>query len=61
MKLPSTAIIAPEKIKKYLLSTRRRNDKSKWLAKAGYKLNDCHKFRYPDLVVISGCLCTPVR
>jgi hypothetical protein len=37
MKLPSTAVIAPEKVNEYLLSPRKRNDKSKWLAKAGYK------------------------
>jgi len=40
MKLPSTAVIASEKIKEYLLSPRKRNDKSKWLAKAGYKLGN---------------------
>jgi len=40
MKLPLTAIIAEEKIKEYLLSFRKRNDKSKWLSKAGYKLED---------------------
>lgn len=40
MKLPSTALIASDKIKRYLLSSRRRNDKSKWLAKAGYKQED---------------------
>ena len=43
MKLPSTAVIAPEKIRRYLLSPRKRNDKSKWLAKAGYKLEDWRK------------------
>jgi len=40
MKLPSTAIIAPDKIKEYLLSSRKRNDKSEWLAKAVYKLEN---------------------
>ena len=40
MKLQLTAIIEEEKIKEYLLSSRKRNDKSKWLAKAGYKLED---------------------
>lgn len=40
MKLPSTTIIATEKIKDYLLSHRKRNDKSKWLAKAGYRLEN---------------------
>lgn len=38
MKLPSTAVITAEKIKNYLLKSRKRNDKSKWLAKAGYTL-----------------------
>ncbi len=38
MKLPSTAVISAEKIKNYLLKPRKRNDKSKWLAKAGYAL-----------------------
>ena len=40
MKLPSTTVIATEKIKDYLLSQRKRNDKSKWLAKAGYSLEN---------------------
>ncbi|MCL5031560.1 MAG: hypothetical protein M1480_21355 [Bacteroidetes bacterium] len=40
MKLSSSAIITPEKIKEYLLSQRKRNDKSKWLAKAGYTLEN---------------------
>ena len=40
MKLPLSAIITEEKIKEYLLSFRKRNDKSKWLSKVGYKLED---------------------
>ncbi len=36
MKLPPDTIISERKLKKYLLSYRKRNDKSKWLAKAGY-------------------------
>lgn len=43
MKLPSTAIIAESKIKKYLLSKRKRNDKSRWLAEAGYKPDNWHE------------------
>ncbi|MFQ5605596.1 MAG: DUF6883 domain-containing protein [bacterium] len=38
MKLPSSAVFAAEKIKNYLLTPRKRNDKSKWLAKAGCTL-----------------------
>jgi len=40
MKLSSRVIIAPEKLKDYLLSPRKRNDKSKWLAKAGYQVEN---------------------
>lgn len=40
MKLPSDAIIEAAKIRDYLLSERKRNDKSKWLAEAGYSQNN---------------------
>ena len=36
MKLPANTLIAPEKLTQYLLIVRKRNDKSKWLAQAGY-------------------------
>lgn len=36
MRLPSNAIILERKVKEYLLSYRKRCDKSKWLAKTGY-------------------------
>ncbi|MCP4344575.1 MAG: hypothetical protein GY795_03490 [Desulfobacterales bacterium] len=36
MKLPKNTIIAREKLTNYLLIPRKRNDKSKWLAGAGY-------------------------
>ena len=36
MKLSPNAIISERKLKEYLLSYRKRNDKSKWLAIAGY-------------------------
>lgn len=36
MKLPANAIISERKLKEYLLSFRKRSDKSKWLEKAGY-------------------------
>lgn len=38
MKLPIDSIISPDKICNYLLVPKRKNDKSKWLAKAGYFL-----------------------
>ncbi len=45
MKLPSSAVINNEKIKNYLLSPRKRNDKSQWLSKAGYSIDDWLKFK----------------
>ena len=38
MKLSDNAQIAHEKLTQYLLTPRRRNDKSQWLAQAGYSL-----------------------
>ena len=38
MKLPQDALISDEKLTKYLLAPRKRNDKSGWLAQAGYGL-----------------------
>ena len=45
MKLSSQSIIDDEKIKNYLLSERKRNDKSKWLATARYSLNNWEKLK----------------
>jgi hypothetical protein len=39
MRIPTNAIIPPDKIVKYLLVPRRRNDKSGFLARAGFSLN----------------------
>ncbi|GJQ24460.1 hypothetical protein BIY37_00170 [Candidatus Brocadia sapporoensis] len=40
MKLPNNTLIAHEKLIQYLLVPRKRNDKSQWLAKAGYTLEN---------------------
>jgi hypothetical protein len=40
MKLPVDALIADEKLTRYLLASRKRNDKSNWLAQAGYTLDN---------------------
>lgn len=40
MKLPEDTLIAQEKLTKYLLTKRKRNDKSQWLVKAGYTLEN---------------------
>lgn len=43
MKLPEDAIIAAAKLNQYLLVPKRRNDKSQWLARAGYTLENWPK------------------
>ena len=40
MKLPDDTLIAHEKLSQYLLAPRKRNDKSQWLAQAGYTLEN---------------------
>ena len=40
MKLPHDTLIAREKLMQYLLVCRKRNDKSQWLAQAGYTLEN---------------------
>jgi hypothetical protein len=40
MKLPENTLIASEKLTNYLLVWRKRNDKSEWLASAGYTLEN---------------------
>ena len=43
MKLPTDAIIARRKVTEYLLRQRREDDKSGFLALAGYTLNDADR------------------
>ena len=40
MKLPDNSLIVPEKLTQYLLVLKKRNDKSKWLAQTGYRLEN---------------------
>ncbi|MCI0577040.1 MAG: hypothetical protein L0332_34400 [Chloroflexi bacterium] len=40
MKRPIDATIAPAKLNQYLLVPKKRNDKSRWLASAGYTLKN---------------------
>jgi hypothetical protein len=46
MRLPSNAIIAPSKLTNYLLVFKQRNDKSKWLASAGYDLSSWRQLEH---------------
>lgn len=45
MKLPAEAIIAEEKLTRYLLVPQLRGDKSAFLERAGYNLNDFERLR----------------
>ena len=40
MKLPKNIIISDEKLTSYLLVAKKRNDKSQWLSKAGYIIDN---------------------
>ena len=40
MKQPDDTLIAQEKLRQYLLTLRKRNDKSQWLSQAGYTLEN---------------------
>ena len=40
MKLPDDTLITHEKLTQYLLALRKRNDKSQWLAQAGYTIEN---------------------
>jgi hypothetical protein len=46
MMLPANSIISERKVKEYLLSFRNRNDKSKWLAKAGYDVENWKRLEH---------------
>ncbi len=46
MKLPADALIAPEKLTRYLLRWRAEDDKSAFLARAGYTLENSDRLRY---------------
>ena len=45
MKLPEDSLITHEKLTQYLLISRKRNDKSQWLAQAGYSLKNRQKLK----------------
>lgn len=49
MKLPSTTIIAEEKLTRYLLVPQERGDKSQFLLLAGYRLENADQLRQ-DLI-----------
>ena len=46
MKLPADAFIAPEKLTRYLLRWRPEDDKSAFLAKAGYTVENSNRLRH---------------
>lgn len=46
MRLPLDVVIAREKLTDYLLILKSRNDKSKWLRKAGYSIENWAQLEY---------------
>jgi len=46
MKLSPNAIISERKLTEYLLSYRKRNDKSMWLSKAGYHTENWNRLKH---------------
>jgi len=40
MRLPEDTLISDDKLTQYLLVPKKRNDKSQWLAQAGYTLEN---------------------
>ncbi len=46
MKLPENTLIAQDKLTQYLLVKKKRNDKSQWLAQAGYTINNWQLLEY---------------
>jgi hypothetical protein len=45
MKLPKNIIISDEKLTSYLLVAKKRNDKSQWLSKAGYIIDNWERLK----------------
>lgn len=53
MKIPSDALIAPQKLTRYLLAPRPKNDKSRFLARAGFTLANPHALEAAIRQIIS--------
>ena len=60
MKLPENSLIAKEKLTQYLLTTRKRNDKSRWLVQAGYTLENWQELENDLRVQILSAEATPI-
>jgi hypothetical protein len=61
MKLPDNTLIAPEKLTQYLLVLKKRNDKSKWLAQAGYTLENSQELENDLRLQILSLEATPTE
>lgn len=61
MKLPENSLIAHEKLRQYLLILRKRNDKSQWLAQAGYTLENWQELENDLRVQILSLEATPIE
>ncbi|NOZ60682.1 MAG: hypothetical protein GXO74_03280 [Calditrichaeota bacterium] len=60
MKLPADSIIAHEKLTSYILAPRKRNDKSKWMAQAGYFLENWRELEHDLRRQILSLDATPI-
>ena len=61
MKLPHDTLIAHEKLTQYLLALRKRNDKSQWLAQAGYTIENWQVLENDIRNQISSANATPIE
>ena len=61
MRLPDDTLIAHEKLTQYMLALRKRNDKSKWLAQAGYTLESWQVLENDLRIQILSADATPIE
>ena len=61
MRLPNDAMIAPEKIFRYLLVPQARGDKSAFLARAGYNLTNANRLLEDLRTQVLPCEATPME
>ena len=61
MKLPVTAQISRKKLTQYLLVSRKRSDKSKWLEQAGYTAENWHELEHDLRIQILSADANPIE
>jgi len=61
LKLPVKTLFHPEKFTRYLLTYRKRNDKSQWLSQAGYSLENWQVLENDLREQILSCDAKPIE